>query len=376
VLPLVTIQAGAVGFGPLSTIRAFADSGAYFFFFHYAFALAYLACRLRTVEVATLRDAWGLLRRPEYWDVALLAAMCLAGAIPVLFITTGSRPFFFSLQQIYLAMPLLAAWLAVHVGKVNFSLKLNFKMNIGVLALWLLVLAVGMQLTANWVRPLVRLGVENVSIRMALVDGAAEYKGPAEIVSDMQGLLRQLSGLGPESKGALLQARKKLRSGDVAGGLSEMGAVLAKAPSGMESLANMAVLRILLNLERQPEALKAHWRLLIPPENDGYWGLLRECGSAPFLAQALSGVTLSDGLPPSSCPGSLAHAIFGRRHDHESDVRASAIDICARAAVDQVRVLRLEETPGGGQRLVSLCGVTPGLTMEQPPLDSSHGGRP
>lgn len=65
----------------------------------------------------------------------------------------------------------------------------------------------------------------------------------------------------------------------------------------------LEILNILQNLNRLPLSQKRNFLLFIPQNNLAYWGLADRinCYSVPFIAPALSGIAMIDGLPPAQC---------------------------------------------------------------------------
>jgi hypothetical protein len=82
--------------------------------------------------------------------------------------------------------------------------------------------------------------------------------------------------------------------------INHMREVVMNAPSEKQDIVN-----ILLKLHKLPLSQKRNALLFIPQNNLAYWSLADQigCCSVPFIAPALSGIAMVDGLPPVSCGG-------------------------------------------------------------------------
>ena len=118
-------------------------------------------------------------------------------------------------------------------------------------------------------------------------------------------------------------------------GLARQSATIAKADPRQ-----FDILDVLQELDAMPINEKQKTLLFIPQNNEEYWGLSAQlgCATVPFIAPALSGIAMLDGLPPMSCDenGNVllennGYACYALRNRDQSDDERADTAVCEKA---------------------------------------------
>lgn len=125
-------------------------------------------------------------------------------------------------------------------------------------------------------------------------------------------------------------------------------------------IARDKVIRALQTLYELPREAKRNTLLFIPQSYDAYWNLIR-CESAPFVAPAISGFAMIDGLPGRDCQVTGAgYADYSPRSGPQLDSGQIRSDICNRAfSQGFLNVIALEGPAEGALNIQVLCGQRP-----------------
>jgi hypothetical protein len=146
--------------------------------------------------------------------------------------------------------------------------------------------------------------------------------------------------------------------------IKHMREVVINAPSKKQDIVN-----ILLKLHKLPLSQKRNTLLFIPQNNLAYWGLADQigCHSVPFIAPALSGMAMIDGLPPTECGGPndsmLRHNGYEcyqiRTREQTDDDRRSS-SLCSKALEKGFKnIIRIDETEEGFKQTNIECDRKP-----------------
>jgi hypothetical protein len=134
--------------------------------------------------------------------------------------------------------------------------------------------------------------------------------------------------------------------------INHMREVVMNAPSEKQDVVN-----ILLKLHKLPLSQKRNTLLFIPQNNLAYWGLADKigCPSVPFIAPALSGIAMIDGLPPVDCGGRGNKMLCNNGYDsyqlrtrEQTDEDRTSSSLCSKALAKGFKnILRIDETEEG-----------------------------
>jgi hypothetical protein len=122
-------------------------------------------------------------------------------------------------------------------------------------------------------------------------------------------------------------------------------------------------LKILQNLNQMPLSQKKDTVLFIPQNNSGYWNMidnLNNCQHSAFLAPALTGMAMIDGMPAASCDDKykfiLGYASYTLRTIEQTEQDREDTSICAKAAEKGFKtIIRIDQTEEGFKQTVIDC---------------------
>jgi len=112
--------------------------------------------------------------------------------------------------------------------------------------------------------------------------------------------------------------------------------------SGLESSRNYKVLNGLRSLSAMSRSARRETALFIPQSEYRYWDLLTRPGSctfSPFVAPALSGIAMVDGMPPLRCELSAFYGIgeYTPRRSAQTNMDTSVDTLCRKALAARLR---------------------------------------
>jgi hypothetical protein len=321
--------------------------------------LAALALRLWQEQCG---DVTGFLRRWRAGELADLGFAAFAAAISflpglILDLESGAATYFTNLPR-WIALPiLLGSLLSVAKGPPE---VLPWKGRLMHLPLWklgagFLLLSVG-----------ATLALDSVSRARLLVRANLDDRGfPPTIPSDTTGT---------NPRASLKQA---LRHGQFGRAYALIRDQAATRQARRDPHAQ--TIDMLADLYRLPKEEKRVTLLYIPKSNRAYWDLIdTRKGSMPwaicFVAPALSGLALLDGLPdPQDLPPSRSYgfAVYDQSAGTRRPSDQARDALCQKAErMGFKRILVLDEDPGGGPRLHEWCfgGAHPLLERGSGPI--------
>lgn len=137
--------------------------------------------------------------------------------------------------------------------------------------------------------------------------------------------------------------------------ISHMREVIMSTPSQRQDMVNL-----LLKLHELPLSQKRNTLLFIPQNNLAYWGLANQvgCPFVPFIAPALSGIAMVDGLPPVECGGrenqmlcNGGYECYQLRTREQTDEDRTSSSVCSKALEKGFKnIIRIDETKKGLQQ--------------------------
>lgn len=334
--PLVSLPAHNEGLSPLDFMGDYVPRRWWPFFFvaQLFWSWVYVVLRVRRERVRTLGDLSAAIRDRRLLDVEAVALVALAGVAPGLIIhIDGGSAFYFSDVQRWLAVtlliagagsllrwqgrdavPLIAPVITVPESRATTPWSLR-----GAPASHLLLVFIGIPMVVTmgfnatrWAGQMLR---ENAATRRALYSASGAATPVAAI-----GALSQLTD--PSILQPALRSTRRFIA------LGQLGA-----------------------LNGLPHADRRRTALFIPQSESMYWSILARpgaCTFAPFVAPALSGMAMVDGMPAVGCELSRYYGIgsYAPRTRPQTGEDASPAVLCGKArhsGLDRVLVLRFDD---------------------------------
>lgn len=265
----------------------------FFLMFFYFWSWVFIIWRFYQSSVTRLGDLTEAWREKRIVDAEVVAVACLAGTAPafLLAIPGGSGIYFMDFQNWFSLGLLLANIDAVQkkvvelfVGPqeghfdwrhVPLAYVLFFVVGIG----W-----IGCLLT-NGSQAVFRMVSSNVAIRCAL----AGTNSPNFICGRMeQRVAKESGGMAWLSLWNLLA--------------NERVPLFNEAQQNLEKNPRYKIVQVLKDLRALPPEERKKTLIFIPQSNRAYWDLMPVCAAVPFIAPAITGMALIDGLPSADCP--------------------------------------------------------------------------
>jgi hypothetical protein len=232
---------------------------------HSQWLLIYAAFRLFLLRSFKPRRIWRNIRENRLIDVELLIVIAFVGLIPgMLLRIPGSSGGYFSDIQYTLAGAMIVGTLSLAAVRIELKPTIRFIM------ISLLVAGIAIAVAGNLHDTFNRLVVKNLSIRSTLLGHSLPIRAiVAEVLS--QRSLAPLSELSVDYQ------------------------------SEIETQARYQWLVALRDLNELPLGVKSQTLLYIPKSESVYWEWLPDCSAVPFVAPALTGIAMLDGLPVQGC---------------------------------------------------------------------------
>ncbi|HUQ47286.1 MAG TPA: hypothetical protein VM053_03460 [Gemmatimonadaceae bacterium] len=319
----VSLPAHREGLAPLDYLSNFVPLPWWPFFVlvHLAWTWIYAAYRIRQEEIQDLAGLGSAIKARRLIDVELLVAIALTGIVPGLLIhIDGGSAFYFSDVQRWLAGAMLLSWIASAGHKLWPRPTTTDKRGIGALPtrsllIAFLLLAAAGSVVANafhWPAIMIR---QNVAVRQQLYANAGK--------GDLPGRLRDFASMRDP-------------------------AVLA---AGLRASPNYSLAHALDDYQRTPVSIRRREAMFIPQADIHYWTSLArapQCTFQPFVAPALSGIAMIDGMPPAGCKLSKYYGIgsFTPRASGSATQDTTSAALCARAKAIGAEVVISIRFPG------------------------------
>jgi hypothetical protein len=333
---------------------------AIYFALFYVWPIVYVFGRIFEEGVRDLGGLAGALRSNRLIDVEAVVVLCVCGAFPgeAMAIPGGSAFYFSAVQQwvcIVAVIARLPKWgvLSGWFPEGTMSRVKISRVLIALASVPLLVTAV-----ENSVGGFMKAIGDNFDTRFRiLVKAEKERKSrgeaeaaPDRAASDPVARRRALSRLAARD-GSNLSFREMMEA-------AIWGPQLALDDDGTYRL-----IQGLQDARRLAPDVRRKTAVLIPRSNALYWNILPECRFAPFVAPALSGLAMVDGLPTRDCKS----AVYYGYDCYELPAREAVDgfspdkrDVCGRAANKGFEnVLLFDERDGTVTREFISCPETP-----------------
>lgn len=293
----------------------------FFVFVHLAWTWIYAAYRVRQEGIQDLAGLGNAIKARRLIDVELLVALALIGIVPGLLIhIDGGSAFYFSDVQRWLAGAMLLSWIASAGHRLWPQAADTEKRGIGALPTRTLLIAF-----------LMIAAVSSVI--------ANAFHWPAIMIRQNVAVREQLYA--------------KAGKGNVTGRIRDF--VTMRDPSviatGLRASPNYSLAHALDDYQRTPVSVRRHEAMFIPQSDTHYWTSLArapECTFQPFVAPALSGIAMIDGMPPAGCKLSKYYGIgsFTPRTVSLQPQDTSSAALCARAKAIGADVVISMRFPG------------------------------
>jgi hypothetical protein len=274
----VSLPAHREGYVALDYVRSFVPPPwwPFFLLIHLLWTWVYAVYRCRQENVHNLADLWTALSEGRLLDVELIVGIALVGVVPGMIIhIDGGSAFYFSDVQRWLAAAFLLSWIAGarhrfwrgEISGTTRSSGIGAIPTRSLLAAFLIFPAAGSVFSnaIHWPAIMVK---QNVAVRDQLYDTAGNTSGT--------GRMRDLA---------------RLRD----------PAIIA---TGLRAGRNYTMVHSLEQFQTIPLRNRRHFALFIPQDDAHFWNSLTRPGACTFqsfVAPALSGVALIDGMPALGC---------------------------------------------------------------------------
>jgi hypothetical protein len=278
------------GIAPFSELKALVGFTwwSYYWLFCYAWMLLFVALRLREEGARTLGELWAAFRERRLLDVEFVLIIAVVGSVPEILLGDYSSVHYFTDDQHWLALGLTLAFVlrpASSGRRGNLATPADDP-----------VTARGQFQPANarqtsW---LDRITLHQVwaSLLGVFVVGTLALN-TSVLLSAVAGILKASLALSPSATSPLEAAWN--------GNLSEARQILDRQVAAVDRRmrTDKNIIRVLRDLDRLPLKEKRRTLLYIPKTNLQFWDLLHTAYSpkvGPFVAPALSGIAMLDGL--------------------------------------------------------------------------------
>jgi hypothetical protein len=293
----------------------------FFVFVHLAWTWIYAVYRVRQEGIEDLAGLGSAIRARRLIDVELLVGLALIGILPGLLIhIDGGSAFYFSDVQRWLAGAMLLSWIASAGHKLWPRAAATEKRGIGalptrsLLIAFLLIAAVSSVIANAFHWPAIMIR-QNVAVREQLYAKAGK--------GEVTGRIRDFATMRDPS-------------------------ILA---AGLRASPNYTLAHALDDYQRTPVSIRRHEAMFIPQSDTHYWTSLArapECTFQSFVAPALSGIAMIDGMPPVGCKLSKYYGIgsFTPRTVLQTPEEMTPAALCARAKAIGADVVISMRFPG------------------------------
>jgi len=279
------------GFAPFSLLKALVGFTwwSYYWLFCYAWTLLFVALRLREEGAQTLGEFWAAFRDRRLLDVEFVLIIAVVGSVPEILLGDYSSVHYFTDDQHWLALGLTLAFV---LGPVSSGRPGNFATAAVDPVTARAQFRVGAaRQNAGW---LDRISMPKVlaSLLGLFVVGTLALN-TSVLLSGVAGILKASLALSPSATSPLDAAWN--------GNLAEARQILDRQVAAVDQRmrTDKNIIRVLRDLDRLPLKEKRRTLLYIPKTNLQFWDLLHTAYSpkvGPFVAPALSGIAMLDGL--------------------------------------------------------------------------------
>jgi hypothetical protein len=274
-------------FNSLRTLVSF-TWWSYYWLFCYVWTLAFVVLRLREEGVATSRQLVNAFRERRLLDVEFVLIIAILGSVPEILLRDYSSTHYFADDQQWLALGLT---LAVVLRPVRSGLRQSAPRVAETSPVRARVQAAGDGPAGSWLD------------RVALSHALAWLLGLFAAGTILLNTWALLMGVANSVKGSLQLAASETSPFDAAwgGNFHQARQILDRQVGVMEEHlhTDKNIITVLRDLDRLPLAEKRRSFLFIPKTNRQFWDLLHAPYSpkdGPFVAPALSGIAMLDGL--------------------------------------------------------------------------------
>ena len=260
----------------------------YYWLFCYAWTLLFVSLRLWEEGTRTLSELWAAFRERRLLDVEFVLIVAVVGSVPELLLGDYSSLHYFTDDQHWLALGLTLAFVLRPMSSgTQGSLTTP---------------AAGLVAARGQVQPAdarQTRWLERITIRQLW----ASLLGLFVVGTLVLNTSVLLSGVAAILKGSLALGPSEMSPLDAAwdGNLSQARQILDRQVAAVEQRmrTDKQIIPLLRDLDRLPLAEKRRTLLYIPKTNVQFWDLLHTAYSpkiGPFVAPALSGIAMLDGL--------------------------------------------------------------------------------
>lgn len=318
----VSLPAHREGLAPLDYLSNFVPLPwwPFFVFVHLAWTWIYTVYRIRQEGIANVSELGEALRARRLIDAELLVGLAVIGIVPGLLIhIDGGSAFYFSDVQRWLAGAMLLSWVA-SAGHTLWPAGTEANRGVG--------------------------SMPTRSLLIAFLMIAAVSSVIANVVYWPAIMIRQNVALRE-------QLYAKAGKGDVTGRIRDF--ITMRDPvviaAGLRSSPNYTLAHTLDDYQRTPVSVRRHEALFIPQSDTHYWTSLArapECTFQSFVAPALAGIAMIDGMPAVGCKLSKYYGIgsFAPRTVAQKPEDETPQALCARAKAIGADVVITMRFPG------------------------------
>jgi hypothetical protein len=278
------------GMAPFSALKALVGFTwwSYYWLFCYAWTLLFVVLRLREEGARTLGEVWAAFRERRLLDVEFVLIIAVLGSAPEILLGNYSSTHYFADDQHWLALGLTLAVVLrpVSSGSRNLVAAAADRMTAGAQFQ-----AAGAEQNTGW---LDRIAMHHVwASLLGLFVVGTFVLNTSVLLSGVAGILKASLALSPSATSPLDAAWD--------GNLSEARQILDRQVAAVDQRmrTDKQIIPVLRGLDRLPLEEKRRTLLYIPKTNLQFWDLLHTAYSpkvGPFVAPALSGIAMLDGL--------------------------------------------------------------------------------
>jgi len=239
----------------------------HFLFYYYLYTSLFVFMFLfQNPALGSAGEFWGGLRKNAFLEVELLLFVSIIGLVPgIVMDTTGRNSLYFMDLQRWLSLLMIMAYLPLFAEKVRSFRKfaLATRALLAGMALFI-TFQILENVPRNYYLLVKQAVIDNIYTRNQLLDSADLGQEPLAIETILTGF------------------HQKMHSSQIA----------------KESLPRHRLFRELIELGNRPIAEKKQTCVYIPKTNDAYWKIpLYKRLAIPFIAPALSGIAMIEGVP-------------------------------------------------------------------------------
>lgn len=288
-----------INFSVLNFVRAnVRDWEALWFLMYFSWSWLFILFWIKRQNIKTIQDLYFAFNNCETLLVEIVLVVCIVGVLPGMIINLAGNAWYFSDIQRWVAVSFLLAilsdqfWTKLFFN--DFSIKKFRQIRLLDLFMFFVVLSLMGSLLLNLTRTVANMVTENLITRAALHE-------------------------------------KTSLPNSIFPPIAKWPQLFNNNQKDLEKSSGYAMINTLKSLSEMPRYEKQKTLLFIPQTNRRYWDLMQYCISAPFVAPAISGIAMLDGLPDINCKGDFDYWSLRLRTEPQTLSLQEPSGLCTRA---------------------------------------------